>query len=126
MKIAGMSLTDTADAARAERRRSAGPPGAAGDSTGSAGPFKVRARVTIMPWTDLVFAREVRAVMRAVSLSAEVTLGSGSGAVLAERLLRARGYGNARVIDLRTTDEALRRVAHWQVLRDGERMADGA
>ncbi len=83
-------------------------------------PFEVRARVTITPWTDLGFARDVREVMGIVSLSDEIVLGSGNGAVLAERLLRERGYRHARVIDARTAEEALRRVAHWQVLRDGE------
>ena len=89
-------------------------------------PFAVRARVTITPWTDLAFARDVREVMRMVSLSEAIVLGSGTGAVLAERLLRERGHLRARVIDARSPDEALRRVAHWQVLRDGERRATEA
>ncbi len=84
------------------------------------GSFAVRARVSVSPWTDDVFAHDVREVMRTVSLSEEIVLGTGTGAVLAERLLRERGYQRARVIDARTADEAMRRVAHWRVLRDGE------
>lgn len=121
MKMGG---TGASDRDAIERTDSLGPAPIAGrfggrrDARGV--PFEVRARVTITPWTDLAFARTVREVMRIVSLSEEIVLGSGNGAVLAERLLRERGYARARVLDARTTDEALRRVAHWRVARDGE------
>ena len=128
MKIAGLGLPGTPGAARLDRRPQTG------DSRTASGPadamadarVEVRARVTITPWTDLAFASDVREVMRTVSLSEEVVLGSGNGAILAERLLRERGYGRARVIDARTTAEALRRVAHWRILRDGEQVATDA
>lgn len=120
MKMGGSGTSDGDTIEQTDRRQLAASPGRPG---APAIPFEVRARVTIMPWTDLAFARTVREVMRIVSLSEEIVLGSGNGAVLAERLLRDRGYGRARVLDARSTDEALRRVAHWRVLRDGEPMA---
>lgn len=127
MKIGGLGLPDMAGTRPDRRQRSGRVRAANVPAEPMAGtPFAVRARVTITPWTDLIFARDVREVMRMVSLSEGVILGSGSGAVLAERLLRERGYEHARVIDARTTDEALRRVAHWQILRDGERAAGEA
>ena len=123
MKFAGLGPSDMTDADRPERARPEAVAGRVVDATSdrAGAPFAVRARVTITPWTDLAFARDVREVMRMVSLSEAIVLGSGTGAVLAERLLRERGYGHARVIDARSPDEALRRVAHWRVLRDGER-----
>ncbi len=42
------------------------------------------------------------------------------GAELAQTLLRAAGYLQVRVIDRRTVDEAMERIVHWTVLRDGE------
>jgi hypothetical protein len=120
MQMGGSGTSDGDVIDRTESRQLAAIPGRSG---APAIPFEVRARVTITPWTDLVFARTVREVMRTVSLSEEIVLGSGNGAVLAERLLRERGYGRARVLDDRSTDEALRRVAHWRVLRDGEATA---
>ena len=82
-------------------------------------PLSVRARVSITPWTDVDFANAVREIARQVTLSPEVIMGTGAGAVLAERLLRARGYQSARVVDERSVDEAMRHVARWRVLRDG-------
>jgi hypothetical protein len=81
--------------------------------------MEVRARVTISPWTDVEFAGRVREVMAELRLSPAVVLGTGQGAVLAQRLLRERGYARARVIDVRDSDEAVRHVAHWLVVRDG-------
>lgn len=81
--------------------------------------FSVRARVIITPWTDVAFAAAVREVLQEVRMSPEVVMGTGAGAVLAQRLLRERGYQRARVIDERGVDEAMRRVARWRVLRDG-------
>jgi hypothetical protein len=128
MKIAGLALSGTSGPARTDRRPQAGDPRTASGPADAVADARVevRARVTITPWIDPVFARDVREVMRTVSLSDEVVLGSGTGAVLAERLLRERGYGRARVIDARTTAEALRRVAHWRILRDGEPVATDA
>lgn len=128
MKIAGLGLSGRSGAARPHRRqRTADPRTGSGPADAMADArVTIRARVTITPWTDPVFARDVREVMRTVSLSDEVVLGSGNGVILAERLLRERGYGRARVIDARTATEALRRVAHWRVLRDGERAAADA
>jgi hypothetical protein len=120
MRMGGSGTSDGDAIDRTESRQLVAIPGRPG---APAIPFEVRARVTITPWTDLAFARTVREVMRTVSLSEEIVLGSGNGAVLAERLLRERGYARARVLDARSTDEALRRVAHWQVLRDGEATA---
>ena len=42
------------------------------------------------------------------------------GAELAQTLLRSAGYPRVRVIDQRTVDEALGRIIHWTVVRDGE------
>ena len=79
----------------------------------------VWARVSITPWTDPDFADAVRQALQEVRLSPEIVFGSGEGAILAERLLRDRGYAHARVIDARDVDQAMRRVARWLVLRDG-------
>ncbi len=83
--------------------------------TGSA--LDIRARVRVTPWTDGDFERAVREVLQEVRLVPEIVFGSGQGAVLAQRLLRERGYERARVIDLRSFDEATRHIAHWEVLR---------
>ena len=121
MKLGGTGASDADGIERTEGRQATVIGGRTRGQKDARGvPFEVRARVTITPWTDLAFARTVREVMRIVSLSEEIVLGSGNGAVLAERLLRERGYERARVLDARSTDEALRRVAHWRVLRDGE------
>jgi hypothetical protein len=84
--------------------------------TGSA--LDIRARVRVTPWTDGDFERAVRQVLQEVRLVPEIVFGGGEGAVLAERLLRERGYEHARVIDVRSFDEAIRHIAHWEVLRD--------
>ncbi len=81
--------------------------------------LEVRARVRVTPWTDVDFITAVRRIILEVRLSPDITLGTGTGAVLAERRLRECGYEHARVIDERDVDEATRHVAHWQVLRDG-------
>ena len=79
----------------------------------------IRARVSVTPWTDVDFANAVRQALQEVRLSPDLELGTGSGAIVAQRLLRERGYERARVIDARDHDEAMHHIAHWLVLRDG-------
>jgi hypothetical protein len=80
--------------------------------------MSVRAHLSITPWVDPEFVRTVDGVIAQVS--GDVDIGSSPALGLAQALLRSRGYPRATVRDLRTSDEALRRVAHWQVARDGE------
>ena len=81
--------------------------------------LEVRARVSVTPWTDVDFASAVRQIVQEVRLSPDIVLGTGKGAIVAQRLLRERGYEHARVIDARDVDEAISHIAHWRVLRDG-------
>jgi len=92
-----------------------------GSPTGDTGTrgLAIRARITITPWTHVAFATAAREILQEVRMSPEIEFGTGAGSVLAQRLLRARGYAHARVVDARDVDEAMRRVAHWLVLRDG-------
>ncbi len=87
--------------------------------TGTTPRLDIRARITITPWTDVAFATAVREILQEVRMSPEIEFGNGGGSVLAQRLLRTRGYAHARVVDARDIDEAMRRTAHWLVLRDG-------
>jgi hypothetical protein len=108
-----------------------GRPAVAADHEGNAGPsvprtarggtpaLSIRARVSITPWTDLAFAAAVREILQKVRMSPEIDFGNGVGAVLAQRLLRERGYVHARVVDARDVDDAMRHAARWLVLRDG-------
>jgi hypothetical protein len=81
--------------------------------------LSIRGRISIIPWTDVAFAAAVREILQEVRMSPEIEFGNGDGAVLAQRLLRARGYVHARVVDARDVDEAMRHTARWLVLRDG-------
>jgi hypothetical protein len=92
--------------------------GAAMTERGTGSALDIRARVKVTPWTDADFEGAVRQVLQEVRLVPEIVFGSGEGAVLAQRLLRERGYEHARVIDMRSVDEAIRHIAHWEVLRD--------
>jgi hypothetical protein len=83
--------------------------------------INVRVRMSIVPWTDVDFVHAVENAWVQVSLCPDIESSSLAAAAMAESLLRESGFPGACVIDCRTIDEALRHVAHWQVVRDGLR-----
>jgi hypothetical protein len=101
------------------RRVGLGRPAVTADHGNGTPALSIRARVSITPWTDLAFAADVREILQKVRMSPEIEFGNGDGAVLAQRLLRERGYVQARVVDARDVDDAMRHAARWLVLRDG-------
>lgn len=82
----------------------------------------VRLRLSITPWDDADFVHAVEDACQRATLSNDVEPYSIAAAEHAERDLRDRGYHEASVIDVRTLDEAVALVGHWQVHRDGRPM----
>ncbi|MHB8891956.1 MAG: hypothetical protein ACYC65_07900 [Candidatus Limnocylindrales bacterium] len=71
----------------------------------------------ITPWDDREF---VRMYEQAREAAHQEDLGDGPAAAAeVQRRLREAGYPDARVDVDRTVEEALGRVAHWVVRRDG-------
>jgi len=79
-------------------------------------------QVRISPWTDPGFVRAAEScVAEARAAEADgLRLDSPAGAAYAERVLRASGFPRARVLEHRDLRSALRHVARWDVIRDGE------
>lgn len=117
---ADRSLTSTTSGAgRPQAGPTDDPENVAPARSGTKAAFEISARVSITPWLDVDFASAVREILKEVRMSQDIVFGSGAGAVVAQRLLRERGYDHARVIDARDVDQAMRHVARWVVLRDG-------
>ena len=77
----------------------------------------VHTKTKITPWDDPAFVRTFEQVRDAVAREAP---GDGPAAAAeVQRRLREAGYPNARVDVVRTAAEALEKVAHWIVTRDG-------
>ena len=77
----------------------------------------VHTKTKITPWDDPVFVRTFEQVRDAVAQEME-----GDGPALAAEIqhrLREAGYPRARVDVIRTAEEALEKVSHWTVKRDG-------
>jgi hypothetical protein len=77
----------------------------------------VRTKTRITPWDDPEFVRAFEQARAVVSEGGINDLPLAAAEV--QRLLREAGYPRARVEVDRTVAEALDRVAHWVVTRDG-------
>jgi hypothetical protein len=74
-------------------------------------------KTKITPWDDPAFVRTFEQVRDAVARE-----GRGEGPTAAaevQRCLREAGYPHARVDVVRSAAEALEKVSHWIVSRDG-------
>jgi hypothetical protein len=76
----------------------------------------IKARLT--PWDDREFVRTFERARVEVERSGCCPEGP-EAAERVERLLREGGYPDARVEIERTVAEALSRISHWDVRRDG-------